>query len=106
MKTKLKSVETELLEITSAKPRKSKEDEQDYLARLCKAGNDDITDDDWEKLSQAAQGWLNEAARALKAEKSLPPVPGDVASDDEEETAPAEEANADEEDPEEEEEKP
>ena len=57
------TVENELREVTSVKPRK-KEGRQVFLARLAEAV--DGLGDEWDDLSQDAQDWVNKALTAMK----------------------------------------
>lgn len=68
--TTVGTVEAELREITGIKP-KSKEGRQAYLQRLHK-GLQDITDQKWEKMSEDAQVWANQASAAEDKGKEFP----------------------------------
>lgn len=83
------------------------ESRQDFLVAVVEKVNA-FKDPQWDKLSEPAQEWANEAIKKLKAKKRLPEFPdvGSVPKDDEEDEAPKKskkKAAADDEDDEEEE---
>lgn len=57
------------VDATGIKDKKG-EKRQDYLDRLVKAVQD-LGDDDWDKLSESAQAWINKAAKAVNADKDI-----------------------------------
>lgn len=64
-------VEQELIEASGFEPEKNYKDRQDYLAALLLATADELSDDDFEKLTNEAKNWCNEAARCRKARKPI-----------------------------------
>lgn len=73
-KPKGPTIEEELLEATGEKPQGKKESNQDYYARLVEAVQD-LKDADWDKLSDAAQEWVNDGATAIKKDKDIDDFP-------------------------------
>jgi ribosome maturation factor RimP len=70
----MSKIEKELVEATDLSTKRG-ESRQDFLNRLVVATTN-LADKDWEKLSQAAQDWSNEAADAKNAKaKTLPDFP-------------------------------
>lgn len=91
-----KSVESEISSAVKLKPKK-KEGRQDFLYRLITAAGDSeiLTDELWDKLSTAAQKWINKSVEAHKAGKEIP-EPDEADEDDSSEQTEAEvEAEAD-----------
>lgn len=84
------SVQMELERLTSVK-RKGKEADQDFMIRIVKALND-VPDKQYNKLSDEAQKWAEDATKAFNDEGELPDFP----AEDEEETD-ADESEAEEE---------
>lgn len=82
----------ELLKATKAKARAKGEDAQAYLKRLFDKAND-LSDDDFKKLSEDAQKWCNTASDAVDASEALP-LP-DGFKDDSEKTAKGEKGGDD-----------
>lgn len=76
-------VEAELVKALKLKKQKSSEGRDDYLARALKA-IDDLDDDGWAELSEAAQKWANDAAKKAKAKKDIPDFPKDKEDEEEE----------------------
>lgn len=54
--------------------QKRAEDRQDYLDRLVEAVNK-ASDDNWERLTESAQQWFNQAVKAWDVEKPIPDFP-------------------------------
>lgn len=59
----------ECIEATGIKEKKG-EKRQDFLDRLVK-GCQDLKDDDWEQMSEAAQKWVNKAAKAVNDDEEI-----------------------------------
>lgn len=77
-------IEKELQAVTKIKP-KAKEERGDYLVRMAAACDpEELKEDDWGKLSKAAQDWANAAIKANNAEKDVADFP-DVNGEDAEE---------------------
>lgn len=112
MATAKSKIEQELIDATSLK-RKVAEKPQAWMTRLIKAAQD-LAEDDWEKLTEPTQLWVNAGTKAIKAEKDIPVFPSDdgeeeEAGEDEPEEKPARRSSrraAKEEEDEDEEEKP
>jgi hypothetical protein len=75
------TVYEELLAIAAMKAPKDP-NEQVFLIKLFKAIND-LPEDEWEGMSEAAQAWSNKAAKAKTADKAYPKVPGAEVEGDE-----------------------
>lgn len=99
------TIEQELLAATGFEPKRKYPDRQDYLAALARATNQ-LEDDAFDKLSEAAVDWFNAAAKGIGNKRDIeefelfgePEVPGDVTPREyEEDTLEAEVAEADEE---------
>lgn len=73
-KPKMSAIEAELQKVLKIKPGK---DRQAYLKKVHAAGVD-LSDDDFDGLSEAAQKWLNAATRANNADKDIPDFPADA----------------------------
>lgn len=69
------AVQRELQDKTGLKP-KTKEAHGLYAARILEKINE-MSEDDWEKLSGPAQKWANEAMKAVKANEEVPEFPVD-----------------------------
>lgn len=77
-------IEKELQAVTKIKP-KAKEERGDYLVRMAASCDpEELQEDDWGKLSKAAQDWANTAIKANNAEKDVADFP-DVNGEDAEE---------------------
>jgi len=61
---KLHTIEQEILEATGERKKGRKEDQQAYLIRLVNAVAQ-LSDEEWEDLSEPTQEWFNEAGTAL-----------------------------------------
>lgn len=108
-------VENELKVATKVKPKKG-ENRQDYLTRLADSVHNKMDEDEWESLSNEAQLWANNAAKATNSKKDLPEFDGsdddepddesdeDEEAEEEEESEETDEEETDEEDTDEEEE--
>ena len=70
MSKNLKALRETLLAAVAVK-RDNFEDEQTFLIEVVREAND-LSDDDFDKLPEGAQDWLNDAAKAFKAKKDLP----------------------------------
>lgn len=83
------AIETELLEATGLK-KKVGETFQKLAARLV-AAVQEIAEDDWDKLSDEAQAWVNAGSKAINADKDVARFPADEepAEEDEPEEKPA-----------------
>lgn len=81
----------ELLEVAKVSPKTAKETDQEFLARLYAKANK-ITDAAWEKLSDDAQTWVNDAGKASEDGQDLPVLEGLDAEAAEETEEEAEEA--------------
>lgn len=77
----MSAIRKELME-AAAITQKRGESDADFLVRLNVAISSEITEDQWNKLSEKAQDWNNDASDAITAGKSLPSFP-------DEEVAPA-----------------
>lgn len=77
------TVEAEILTIYKLPKRKKSEDEQAYFERLAKSAVDEGSDEQWEKLSEAAANWANEVMQTLKEQpgEALPPLPNGKGTD-------------------------
>lgn len=80
-------IETELMDATALK-RKVAEKPQLWMTRLIKAVQD-LPEDEWDKISEPAQLWVNGGAKAIKGEKEVPAFPGEEPEEDEEDAKPA-----------------
>lgn len=69
----MSKIQAELAEATELK-KKATESEQDFKKRIVRAVSD-LDDAEWEKLSEPAQNWFNEAADLLNQKKDLPDFP-------------------------------
>lgn len=67
----MKSLETELVIATGAKPRSKNESSQHYLIRLVQLAGT-LSPETFLHLSPEGQSWVNEAARLHKERKPLP----------------------------------
>lgn len=92
-------IEAELVKATGVK-QKAKEDQQDYFARLIEK-TQDLENDEWDKLSNKAQSWVNAGAKVQNAEKGdeIPNFAdadnsGDDAEDDKDDKKPAKKGKA------------
>lgn len=68
------TVYEELLATAAMKAPKDP-NEQVFLIKLFKAIND-LPEDEWEAMSEAAQKWSNAAAKSKTADKAYPKIPG------------------------------
>jgi hypothetical protein len=76
------TVYEELLATAAMKAPKDP-NEQVFLIKLFKAIND-LPEEEWEAMSEAAQKWSNAAAKAKTADKAYPKIPGAEVEPDEE----------------------
>lgn len=67
------AVEKEILKVVKVKA-KAKEARQEFLERVT-AAVADLSDDDWNSLSDVAQNWCNDATAAANAEDEIPEFP-------------------------------
>lgn len=74
MSTQDMSLETELVTVTKVKAKKG-EERQAFLGRLAVAATDKISEEEWEKLSDAAQEWANDAVKAQNRNADIPEFP-------------------------------
>jgi hypothetical protein len=67
------TIRSELMEVTGIKT-KIGENKQAFLRRLVDATNDKkkVPDEAWEKLSAAAQNWVNDANKAIEDKTEIP----------------------------------
>ena len=65
-------IEQELIEATHFTPEKKYRKRQDYLGALLRAVCEDLTDEDFDKLSEEAADWTNDAVAAHKQDEPLP----------------------------------
>lgn len=75
------SIEQELVEATGVTPRK-RENRPNFLARLVSKAQE-LSDDDWMKLSDEAQDYVNDAQTAINTKAELPepdPAPAPTAA--------------------------
>lgn len=108
----MSDIEAELQKATKINPRK-KEGRQSYLKRLIGAV-EELKDDAWEELSQAAQEWANEGVSVMKKDgddaeiEDFPDIAtaedaeeeaGDSEDSDKEEKVPADEEDDEDEEP-------
>ena len=92
-------IETELLEATGLRAKKS-EDREDFLKRMTKAvASKTFPEEKWDDLSEEAQNWANDAAEALQAKKEIPDFPDAEPEDEAEGDEPEEDEAAEEEAP-------
>lgn len=92
------SVQSEMEKLTGVKPGR-REDHQAYAERIVKA-LDDVSDSKYDKLSQPAQDWAEEATTAFNDKADYPDFPDDDESEDEpDEEAESEEEAEDEDEP-------
>lgn len=70
MQRELSKAEMELREVTGVKSKKG-EDRQNFLARLLQKSQD-LENDAWEDLTEAAQRWVNEATKADNDDSEIP----------------------------------
>jgi hypothetical protein len=70
------AVEQELVRESNFNSEKQYKNRQDYLAALLMATADNISDSDFERLSNEAMDWCNNAAKARKDRKSIPDFEG------------------------------
>jgi hypothetical protein len=86
------TVEDELLKVSQFKKKtkgKSFEDRQDYLASLLKVIDSNVTDDQYDNLSDEAVDWHKAAADAMNAQEEIPDfeeLKGEETDSDAEET--------------------
>ena len=80
------TTETTLIEATGVKKKKG-EGRQDFLRRVWDAASD-LATEDWEKLTNPAQEWVNACTKADTDGKALPDIPGAKADEPEKEKAP------------------
>jgi hypothetical protein len=73
--SKTKTVEDEVLDLLDMSPKKG-EDRQEFLEAVVEASND-LTDKQWNTLSEEAQDWINAAAKAFNAKKDIVDFPED-----------------------------
>lgn len=66
----MSKLEAELMKATKIKGPKAKEDRPAFLKRLVGAAQD-LEDEDWEKLSEPAQKWVNAGATALNDDNDV-----------------------------------
>lgn len=77
----MSKIQKELVEVTELSTKRG-EDRQDFLGRIVKAVAN-LSDKEWEGLSQEAQDWFNDAADAKNAKaKALPDFPDLDAADE------------------------
>ena len=83
----MSKIQSELLKVTELSTKRG-EERQDFLARLMK-GVAELSDKDWDGLSQEAQDWFNDAADAKNAKaKVLPDFPDAEKEEEEQEEKP------------------
>jgi hypothetical protein len=92
MVAKVSAVEKELQEATGVK-KKVAEKFQKYAVRLINAVQE-LKDPEWEALSTETQEWVNDGAKAIKAEEDVDGFPEDEAEAEEENEEAAEAAPA------------
>lgn len=76
-------MEKKLIEVTGVKP-KAKEKRQAFLERLIE-GAEKLEDDQWDKLPEPAQKWVNAGIKNLKAEKDVADFKGAAADEGDDE---------------------
>jgi len=72
------TIEAELTKATGLK-KKARESKARWAGRLVR-GAQDLEDAKWEKLSEGAQQWVNDAVEAMNEENDIPEFPSDEAS--------------------------
>ncbi len=77
-------IEQELLDVSGFEPKKSYKDRQDYLGALARAVQD-VSNDDFDTLSDAAADWHGDAVDAINDRNEIPDFP-DLEADAEPET--------------------
>ncbi len=71
------NIEKEVASAAGLKVMKKGVDRQEYLKKMVEVvTGDEFADDDWEKLSPAAQNWVNAAGTAINAGKDAPDPDG------------------------------
>jgi len=80
----MSDVQAELVKVTKVKPKKNESD-QDFRKRLMAAVDDKLADSDWANLSEEAQTWCNDSAKALKKKADLPDFPDAASEEDDDE---------------------
>jgi len=83
---KMSKIEKEILAATGEAKQKRKEDSDAYLMRLVKSMHE-LDDKEWNKLSDKAQEWFNDAAEATNNKEQLPSFPGGKKEDESEKIA-------------------
>jgi hypothetical protein len=79
----MSKIEKELLDVLEMRGPKASEGPQDYFKRLAVAAGK-LDNDDWDKLSQKAQDWVNDASEAINKKKKIVRFP-DMKDDEYEE---------------------
>ncbi len=97
------TIADEILQALPKVKQKAKEKTQAFRLRVVKALAK-IDEDDWDKLSEEAQDWYDEAAEAANEGEPLPDFPTAESDEDEEDEEEEEEEDEDEEDEDEEDE--
>lgn len=86
-------IEKELTKATKV-TRKEGESEQNFLGRVARAC-DKLAQEDWDSLSEPAQGWANEAIEAMKNKKKISSFSSEDSDQDTEEEKEPEESEED-----------
>ena len=69
----MSKIKSELIEVTGVKEKRG-EDEQDFLDRMVVSVSE-LSDQDWDGLSEDAQAWFNDAAEAKNKKKDITGFP-------------------------------